>query len=72
MATLILGAYPRDCCYTDCRQPTKDEIRRYDLAGDAPWFICNNCKLTHPYYSPTTNPERYAAVYALPNTTEGP
>lgn len=60
MAILMLGQMPKDCCRVHCRRPTKDERERYSLAGDAPWFICSVCKLTHPFDDPSYSPDGVA------------
>ena len=52
---LIDNAAPRPCCEEDSRPVPKDKAgtsdlhRRYQLAGDAPWFLCNTCARTQIY-----------------------
>ncbi len=40
---------PQTCCRTDSRPATKDERQTYKLAGQAEWWICEQCSRTHPY-----------------------
>lgn len=51
---LVDGAKPRPCCVATSRLVTKDELRRYSLAGEASWWICGTCKRTQ-IYRPTTD-----------------
>lgn len=46
------NAAPKDCCRQRSRLPTKDERKVYRLAGDGLWFICDECKRTHPIDDP--------------------
>jgi hypothetical protein len=49
---LIDGRRPRKCCITGSRPATKDERKRYRLAGACAWFICvgdGGCRRTHPF-----------------------
>lgn len=43
---LIDNARPRQCCVDTSRLVTKDELKRYTLAGEASWWICATCKRT--------------------------
>lgn len=56
---LIYNAAPRDCCRNDSRIATKDERKRYALAGEHTWWICRSCARTHPF-APAARPEMAA------------
>lgn len=42
------NALPKDCCL-QARLVTKAEKTTYRLAGTHLWFICLDCKRTHPF-----------------------
>lgn len=48
---LIESRLWKDCCKLEARLATKEEKKRYDLAGPATrvWWICNVCKRTQVY-----------------------
>jgi hypothetical protein len=55
---LIDNASPKDCCVATARLATKDEKSTYRLAGTRLWFICAQCKRTHPFDPKHEDPNR--------------
>lgn len=51
---LVDNAKPRECCAGTSRLVTKEEQKRYTLAGEASWWICQKCSRTQ-IYRPSTN-----------------